>query len=266
MRSIFAALLCSFCGLASATSATTDYSDLWWNPSESGWGVNVTQQDTVLFATFFVYGSNGAPTWFVAPDVELTGSVQINGASPTPVFQGTLYQTTGPYFGTAFNPASVTSRVVGTITFTTTGASTATVSYSVDGTTVTKAVERQTWRSENLAGIYVGASTGTWSSCGAARNGYQEAYSTYTVTQDGVHVTIREDSTAGTCTYTGVASSAGRLGTITGTGLCSDGINQSFTASEVQVSPPALTMKFAATGIGSTCTYSGRLGGLRRAP
>jgi len=213
----------------------------------------------VLFTTFFVYGSNGTPTWFVGPDVE-----QFGGTSG---FQGTLYQTTGPYYGAAtFNPGSVTSRTVGTITFTPTSATTATVAYSVDGTQVTKQVQRQTWRSENLAGIYLGASTGTWSNCGASRNGYDESYATYTVAQDGISVNFREDTAGGsTCTYTGTYTASGRLGTIVGTGLCSDGVNQTFTASEVQVSQSALTMKFQASQVGG-CIYNGRLGGLRRAP
>ena len=34
-----------------------DYSDLWWNPSESGWGFNIIQHGTgVLFCVMFTYG------------------------------------------------------------------------------------------------------------------------------------------------------------------------------------------------------------------
>ena len=31
-----------------APARATDLSDLWWNPNESGWGVNVAQQAEVL--------------------------------------------------------------------------------------------------------------------------------------------------------------------------------------------------------------------------
>src|SRR5205085_6615179 len=66
-----AALLCL--GLAVALDAgaatfSTDASDLWYaSPaeSESGWGVNVSQQGNVLFLTMFVYGSGSQPTWLV---------------------------------------------------------------------------------------------------------------------------------------------------------------------------------------------------------
>ena len=59
-----AILLCSTAASAITTSA--DYSDMWWNPNESGWGANMIQQEDVIFVTFFVYDSTGKPTWFVA--------------------------------------------------------------------------------------------------------------------------------------------------------------------------------------------------------
>ena len=33
-----------------------DITDLWWNPAESGWGMNVIQQGDTSFVTMFVYG------------------------------------------------------------------------------------------------------------------------------------------------------------------------------------------------------------------
>jgi len=44
MRKIVSALLGALLSLcAHATNFGTDASDLWWNSSESGWGVNVMQ-------------------------------------------------------------------------------------------------------------------------------------------------------------------------------------------------------------------------------
>src|SRR5512137_2034457 len=58
---------------AMALSATADQSDLWWaDPpgSENGWGIQFVQSDSVsqsiIFATMFVYGKTGAPTWYFA--------------------------------------------------------------------------------------------------------------------------------------------------------------------------------------------------------
>jgi len=95
---------------ALATSFSTDQSDLWYIATESGWGMQLVQRGSVIFATLFVYGPNGTPTWYVA-------TMNPTGASFT--WSGTLYATTGPWFGTVpFNPALVTATAVGIMTWT----------------------------------------------------------------------------------------------------------------------------------------------------
>jgi hypothetical protein len=32
-----------------------DVGDIWWNPNESGWGLQLSQSNTTLFATLYVY-------------------------------------------------------------------------------------------------------------------------------------------------------------------------------------------------------------------
>jgi len=59
--SMAAALLC----LAPIARAT-DFTDIWFVPSESGWGVNIVQSDAFMFLTFFIYGSDKKPTWYTA--------------------------------------------------------------------------------------------------------------------------------------------------------------------------------------------------------
>ena len=39
---------------------------LWWNQNESGWGVGITQQFGVIFATLYTFDFEGRPTWYVA--------------------------------------------------------------------------------------------------------------------------------------------------------------------------------------------------------
>ena len=65
-----AILALGFSGPALATPDSIDYTDLWFVPAESGWGVNVIQQGNTLFATLFVYGSDQSPRWFVASDLK----------------------------------------------------------------------------------------------------------------------------------------------------------------------------------------------------
>lgn len=258
-RLLLAALLVPLTSFA--TTRTVDYSDLWFNPNESGWGANVIQQDTTLFVTLFVYGSNNQPAWYVASAATLQGS-----GSPTATFSGTLYRTSGPYFGaSAFSSGSVQVTPVGTFTFSASQPGAATLSYTVDGVAVTKSVVRQTWDLENLAGTYLGASTGTWSACGAGRDGYVEAVATYTISHDGGVVQIREDGANFTCTYTGNYSQAGRLGAIQGGGICTDGVNQTFSATEIQVSPISIAMRANFTQSGA-CRFTGRIAAVRRGP
>jgi hypothetical protein len=260
-----AAILVGCCAtLSHAATATTDFSDLWWNASESGWGANVIQQNDVLFITLFVNNQSNAPVWYVASAVTQTAST-----GTTVNFTGALYQTTAPYFGGAFNPANVTNRQVGTITFSAAQISQATITYGVDGVNVTKEVTRQTWRAENIAGTYLGAVSGTWAGCGGPRNGYQESFVTLTVSQGGVAINMREDGAGNppyTCIYTGNYSQDGRMGAIAGNVLCSDGVNQAFVATEVQGGIQGLSMRLVASQFSGTCTFSGRMGGMRRAP
>ena len=61
-------------------AAATDYTDIWFNPSEAGWGMNVVQSDAFLFLTFFIYGADSKPTWFTG-QVTLDASNSFNGTS-----------------------------------------------------------------------------------------------------------------------------------------------------------------------------------------
>src|ERR1700720_1921715 len=114
---------------AHATSITTDQSDLWYIANESGWGIQLVQRGSVIFATMFVYDQSGMPTWYVAT---------MNSAGNY-VWTGDLLRTQGPWFGTVpFDPNAVTFRKVGTMTWKTSSTSTGVLTYSVDGVPVSK--------------------------------------------------------------------------------------------------------------------------------
>jgi len=135
-------------GTAQAAS-TSDFSDQWWVPSESGWGASVQQQASTLFIDLMVYASDGKPAWFVAAAYQ-----QANVPAGHTVFAGDLYATTGPSPGGAFDPTLVNARKVGALTFDASNVNNATLSYTIDGTPVVKNVSRQTWSYENLTGSY----------------------------------------------------------------------------------------------------------------
>lgn len=243
--------------LSFASATTPDYTDLWYNTSESGWGANVVQQGNTMFITFFVYASNNQPTWYVASAV-----TQAGGAT-SGTFTGTLFQTTGPYFGGPFNASAVGNVPVGQVTFNASGSNNATLSYSVNGVNVSKSVTRQTWAGDNYNGAFLGGSMGTWSSCGGARNGYVESGATFTLTQTGTSVQIREDGSGYTCTYNATYGANGRFGTFTGSGICSDGVNFTFTATDAEVSRDAFSARLSLQQVGA-CRFDGRMGGIRK--
>ncbi len=120
------------------TSLAIDYTDLWWNPAESGWGLGITQQADTMFLTWFVYDDFGAPTWLVASDCAVSASG--NGCS------GTLYRTAGPpgpIASLTFDPARVSLGAVGHIDVVFTDGNNGMITYTVDGRTGTKAITRE---------------------------------------------------------------------------------------------------------------------------
>lgn len=136
-------------GGAAQAASTSDFSDQWWVPSESGWGASVQQQASTLFINLMVYAGDGKPGWFSAAAYQ-----QANAPAGHTVFAGDLYATTGPSPSGAFDPALVKARKVGALTFDASSLHNAILSYTVDGTPVVKNVQRQTWSYENLTGNY----------------------------------------------------------------------------------------------------------------
>src|SRR5690349_315710 len=86
-----------------------NYSDIWWNPAESGWGITIADHETQLFAVWYAYQANGSQVWFVVPGGTFTSGRRF--------FTGDMYQTTGPPYDTAFDPSRVVAAKVGTASF-----------------------------------------------------------------------------------------------------------------------------------------------------
>jgi hypothetical protein len=119
----------------------TNYTDLWWAApagNEPGWGVYITQQSEVIFATWFTY-----PYWM---------SVTATKVAPNR-FSGTLIRTVGPACcSPIYFPNSVTRLEAGSATFTFTDGNNGTFFYTVNvlgggGLGIeTKSITRQVFR------------------------------------------------------------------------------------------------------------------------
>ena len=285
MKTIFRTLLWAllFGSLTSlparAVSGSTDYSGLWYVASESGWGMNVMQQEQILFITLFIYGTNSQPTWFVASDATFTSA---NSAGDR-TYTGPLYATTGTPFSTnPFNPGATTVAQVGTITFVGRADGTATVSYTASGSTVNKTVVRQTWAMPtftlNTSTPYAAAQSSTKSGCtnsanNTTDNGTYDNMALYIHSQGNtMMVTLTTPPTdAGVCTLQGNNYvQEGRYGKATLTGRCAAWAtsipNITFQVREVEVGANYFTFQYTATGgdISAGCTERGVFVGAKK--
>ena len=112
--------------------------DLWWNPSESGWGVYLEQQAASVFAVLFTHAADGSPTWLVMS----AGRRQADGS-----FVGQLFSTSGPR-----EMALSNMRAVGTMRLSPAGDGRLTLTYDVNGQQTTKAIERQVFSAARSCG------------------------------------------------------------------------------------------------------------------
>jgi hypothetical protein len=238
-RILLAMLLLS----AALGAHAADYSDAWWTPPESGWGLFLVQNDNFIFATFYVYGPNNQPIWY-------TGQLTSNG---TGSYTGGLYVTTGTYLGTVpYDPAQFGITQVGTATFTPTAADTGVLSYNVGSVTVTKNIERFTFTGIALGAPYVGGQSGAYASCAdSSGNGsYLDKYTLSIAHSAGVATfTFNYDLAGATCTMSGTLEQRGQLYRIpSATYQCTGGLTYSTTASMYEIKATALGIegRFAA--------------------
>jgi hypothetical protein len=111
-----------------------NYSDMWWNPAEPGWGMTITQRPSgLLLATWFVQDANGKPIWYtLEPGVWTSESM----------FVGPIYRTDGPYFAGAYAPSNLHQTAVGTGTLTFQQFDNGRFTFDVDGVSGIKEITR----------------------------------------------------------------------------------------------------------------------------
>ena len=132
-RQVYAVPVPECVAVSGSRAAEGNYQDLWWNPAESGWGINLVHQGSILFATLFTYASSGRDKWFVASGL----ARQADGS-----FAGALYSTTGPAFNTVpWQPFGFAE--VGRMALRFTDGENATLTYNVGTANVAKQIRRQ---------------------------------------------------------------------------------------------------------------------------
>ena len=122
---------------STTTAAPVNYTDIWFNPNESGWGIHITQHAQQLFGAWFTYDEQGNQLFITMPGCALQA---FDGSS----CKGDLYRTTGPSYKTpVFDPSLVKVTKIGDATITFSAQDSGTFSYRIGNTTLTKAIQRQ---------------------------------------------------------------------------------------------------------------------------
>jgi len=238
-RSFLAAVIFFLVSIpALATPQLINGSDMWFDPAESGWGLNIFHQGDTLFAALFVYGPDSQPRWYVASS--LTGG--------PPIYSGPLYEATGPAFSGPFNPSNVAVRQVGTMTVNL-GSDVSSLDYTVDGVHVTKQVRPFTFRRTNLTGNYYGYQYQP--EAGGAPEIRRDQ--NLDIQDDGTNITMESQSDSETgCTYSGTHGQSGQIETISGTYFCGASTNPIRSGSwlmSVDPTPDGFTGSFTGNGI-----------------
>jgi hypothetical protein len=266
-----ATLACILTGLtlgamapASATNFSTDNSDLWWNPAENGWGMQMVQRADIIFVTLYVYSTSSTPVWYAAV-LTATGATQWNGD---------LMRTSGPWYGAKpFNPMAVSVAKVGAMTYIPTSLRDGVLTYSIDGISVTTHIERMTLRYDNYNGNYIGLLSYASESCPNFSDlGVHNNRIDFSITQSDSSMSIvsQQQGTVAVCTSSGLYEQDGQFGsTRQTTGSCTDGSGTGAVTNfyEMTVSPSGIAMRFTAPNSNpgqNGCTFDGSLVGIRQ--
>jgi hypothetical protein len=196
---------------ASATAVTANYEDWWWNDQQSGHGLNIGQQNDVLFVAWFTYDETGAGMW-------LTMSGTLVGTR----LVGDWVRTTGPALGTAFDPTKVVRTVVGTGTLTFGSLHTATLDWTVNGKSGSVQLTRMSWASHPPSGAQAGRAYQTIVGCtGSTFN--LPVSTTYNVSGDTIAI-IDDYRPMGTrvCSMVGTLVPSGSYFFVSGNYSCDD--------------------------------------------
>lgn len=76
------ALTCT--GTTLSRALASNYSDLWWKPTEAGWGLTLSHQGDSIFALWYTYGEAGRDQWISASSMTLQPDGSFRGALQRP--------------------------------------------------------------------------------------------------------------------------------------------------------------------------------------
>ena len=252
---IFALVAVGAIGNSWATSENTDVSDIWWSPAEGGWGMQLVNTGSFVFATVFIYGTDGKPTW-------ITGELGKTGAEPD-TFAGAAYVNAGSYFGGPWNPAAATYRQVGTMTFVLNSVNAGQLTYSVDGVVVNKSVQRQLLTHDDYAGDYKAYLTETATGCSTPPSSVSVTLPVEMhIVQNGTVMSQVWKIDGETVTFTGAYAQVGRMGRFDSTWTSSLGGSGTMSMFQMTNEPYMFMARFSLQNNVPGCQQIGELVGV----
>ena len=241
MRFIQSLLICLLL-LSGLSHAANNYQDWWWNPAQSGMGLNIGQQNDTIFVAWFNYGDDTKASF-------LTMGGVLNGNTLT----GTLYRGTGPVPGPNYNPALVKQTTVGTATITFNSNNDATLTYSYDNKGGAMQLQRFSFASPNFNQTWTAIETITQFGCAnPSMNGSlinNSILKGQQVTGSKVIVTRTNLDGTNMCVSTLNSQPVGSRWTGKGTMACEDGTTGNISADDLIIQSDFLTSSFTITGM-----------------
>jgi hypothetical protein len=234
-------------GAGPLCAAVANYQDWWWNDQQAGQGINIGQQNDILFVSWFTYDETGAGMW-------LTMTAALVGNVAT----GNWIRTTGPKLGTTFDPTAVTLTTVGTGTLTFTSLHAASLAWTVNAKSGTLPLTRTTWAATPPVTDFHRGRHHLWvTGCPGGVTINLPMISTYTVS--GAAVTVVDDfRTTGTkvCTMNGTMTPSGSYFRVEGTYSCVNNTQNGTWSGTWLVRPPFLFRDEVLLLDGSSCIYN----------
>ena len=237
MNFIKALLTFVLCLAGSLSHAANNYQDWWWNPAQSGMGLNIGQQNDTIFVAWFNYGDDTKASF-------LTMGGVLSGNTLT----GPLLRNTGPVPGPNYNPALVKQTTVGTATITFNSNNDATLTYSYDNKGGTMALQRFSFANPNLNQTWKVIDSLTLSGCAnpsvngeltatAIHKGQQGAGSNFTIT------TTQLDG-SNMCLSSMMGQPSGSRFNATGTIVCEDGFSANVNIDDLNIQSEYLNLSY----------------------
>ncbi len=256
-----ALFLFSTIAVASERRYDEDLTDLWWNPNESGWGMQVTQAGAFAFASLYVYGPDGAPVWYTA-QLNREYAQFMNGYEYT----GPLYSTRGPWLGGTFDPAIVNIRRVGSMKIYAPINGANGLAYDVDGVQVYKVIYRQPLPDNRGAfiGFYSNVSVKIERfSCPQPDDRVHSFNNQFFVVSKGLDLEVSWLSAPFVCKFAGPYYQAGRIGSFTGNYSCTDGEVGTAIFYELAGADGLFTGRWRGHSDSNACEYEIQFAGVR---